>query len=137
MQKFTRILLMALLAIPILMLSTVYANPPGGPGYRAFSNTPGHPAFVEPPFTRDFSNRERARGGRGNPFDGGDHGRGDGRGGDRPSEPHMPGDPGDPRAPLDGGLSLLLAAGIGLGVKKAFGKKNAVQPVEEADITEE
>jgi hypothetical protein len=30
---------------------------------------------------------------------------------------------GGTRAPLDGGLSLLLAAGVGLGVKKAFKKK--------------
>ena len=134
-QKFTRTLLMALLAIPFLMFSKVYANPPGGPGYRAFSNAPGRPAFTESPFTRDFSYRERAHGGRDNPFDDGDHGRGDGRGGGRPSEPHMPGDPGDPRAPLDGGLSLLLAAGVGLGVKKAF-RKNKIQPVEETDISE-
>jgi hypothetical protein len=134
MQKFTRTLLMASMAIPFLMFSTAYANHPGGPGYRAFSNPPGRPAFVEGPFTRDFSYGERAHGGRDNPFGGDDHGRGDGRGG-RPSEPHMPGDPGDPRAPLDGGLSLLLAAGIGLGVKKAF-RKNKIQPVEETDISE-
>jgi hypothetical protein len=133
MQKITRTLWMALLAIPFLMFSKVYANHPGGPGYRAFSNAPGRPAFTESPFTRDFSYRERARGGRDNPFGGDDHGRGDGPG-DRPN-PHNPGDPGDPRAPLDGGLSLLLAAGIGLGVKKAF-RKNKIQPVEETDISE-
>lgn len=30
-------------------------------------------------------------------------------------------------APLDGGLSLLLAAGLGLGVKKAFRKNKATE----------
>ncbi len=29
-----------------------------------------------------------------------------------------PGDPGCPDCPIDGGLSLLLAAGVGLGVKR-------------------
>jgi len=31
--------------------------------------------------------------------------------------------PGDPDAPIDGGLSLLVAAGVGYGVKKIHGKK--------------
>jgi hypothetical protein len=35
------------------------------------------------------------------------------------------GDQEGPRAPLDGGISLLLAAGIGLGVKKAAQRKKA------------
>ena len=33
------------------------------------------------------------------------------------------GDGGGARVPLDGGISILLAAGIGLGVKKVFEKK--------------
>lgn len=32
-------------------------------------------------------------------------------------------DPLDPACPIDGGLSLLIAAGIGLGAKRAFRKK--------------
>jgi hypothetical protein len=32
-------------------------------------------------------------------------------------------DPLDPACPIDGGLSLLIAAGIGLGAKRAFNKK--------------
>ena len=32
-------------------------------------------------------------------------------------------DPLDPTCPIDGGLSLLIAAGIGLGAKKAYDKK--------------
>ena len=32
-------------------------------------------------------------------------------------------DPLDPLCPIDGGVSLLIAAGIGLGAKKAYNKK--------------
>lgn len=32
-------------------------------------------------------------------------------------------DPLDPLCPIDGGVSLLIAAGIGLGAKKAYDKK--------------
>ncbi|CAN5895785.1 hypothetical protein BH11BAC4_BH11BAC4_01310 [soil metagenome] len=32
-------------------------------------------------------------------------------------------DPLDPTCPIDGGLSLLIAAGIGLGAKKAYDRK--------------
>jgi len=32
-------------------------------------------------------------------------------------------DPLDPLCPIDGGLSLLIAAGIGLGAKKAYDKR--------------
>ena len=32
-------------------------------------------------------------------------------------------DPLDPSCPIDGGLSLLIAAGIGIGAKKAYDKK--------------
>ena len=31
---------------------------------------------------------------------------------------HAQGDPGNPDAPIDGGLSILIAAGVGYGVKK-------------------
>lgn len=40
------------------------------------------------------------------------------------AQPIDPGcDPGDPTCPIDGGLSILIAAGIGLGAKKAMRKK--------------
>ncbi len=32
-------------------------------------------------------------------------------------------DPLDPACPIDGGLSLLIAAGIGIGAKKAYNKR--------------
>ena len=33
-------------------------------------------------------------------------------------------DPADPTCPIDGGLTLLIAAGIGIGAKKVFKSKN-------------
>ena len=51
-------------------------------------------------------------------------GNDDDRGNDpRVTPPGMPN--GGENAPIDGGLSLLLAAGLGLGVKKAIGKNKA------------
>lgn len=42
-----------------------------------------------------------------------------------------PGDPGcdplDPLCPIDGGLSLLIAAGIGIGAKKAYDQKKEAE----------
>jgi len=56
------------------------------------------------------------------------HGSRFGNDDDRGNDPHVT-SPGMPNAgenaPIDGGLSLLLAAGLGLGVKKAIGRKNA------------
>lgn len=41
-----------------------------------------------------------------------------------PAKAQLPGDPGcdplDPACPIDGGLSLLIAAGIGIGAGKAY-----------------
>jgi len=34
----------------------------------------------------------------------------------------------DVECPIDGGLSLLIAAGIGLGAKKAYDRKKAIKP---------
>lgn len=40
------------------------------------------------------------------------------------AQPTDPGcDPLDPACPIDGGLSLLIAAGIGIGAKKAYNQK--------------
>jgi hypothetical protein len=40
------------------------------------------------------------------------------------AQPIDPGcDPSDPACPIDGGLSILIAAGIGLGARKALRKK--------------
>jgi type IV secretory pathway VirB2 component (pilin) len=36
-------------------------------------------------------------------------------------------DPLDPLCPIDGGLSLLIAAGIGIGAKKAYDRKKSIK----------
>jgi len=42
--------------------------------------------------------------------------------------PHSPGgDPGGAIAPIDGGISLLVAAGIGYGIKKAHERRNSLK----------
>ena len=38
---------------------------------------------------------------------------------------HKPGKPGHHGAPFDGGLSLLIAAGVAYGAKKAYNRHNA------------
>ena len=43
----------------------------------------------------------------------------------QPSDPGC--DPLDPACPIDGGLSLLLAAGVGIGVKKAYAAQKKTQ----------
>lgn len=42
------------------------------------------------------------------------------------------GDPGDPDAPIDGGLSILVAAGVGYGIKRANDqrKRNKAREIE-------
>lgn len=49
-----------------------------------------------------------------------------------PARAQGPGDPGcdplDPACPIDGGLSLLIAAGVGIGARKAYKmKKNTAK----------
>ena len=39
----------------------------------------------------------------------------------------QPPPPPDPTIPIDGGITLLLAAGIGYGVKKIYGKRNTAK----------
>jgi hypothetical protein len=43
-------------------------------------------------------------------------------------------DVGGPSAPLDGGISILLAAGLGLGIKKALKNKKADQEDEKSTV---
>lgn len=49
---------------------------------------------------------------------------------DLPFEPCDP-SPGAPYCPIDGGVSLLIAAGIGLGAKKAYQERNKKKAVTE------
>ena len=48
----------------------------------------------------------------------------------------QPGDPGDdPDAPIDGGVSLLVAAGVGYGIKKAKDSRKAKASKSETTTT--
>ena len=79
-------------------------------------------------------NGNNGNGGDGNGGNGGGGGgnTGDGGGGSMPLPPsapggNMPSGGSSPSAPIDGGISLLLAAGVGLGVKKFFPKRGGDQ----------
>jgi hypothetical protein len=96
MKKFSYLLFMSVFILSILHSSLVRAND----GDRNFKHD------------RDRDRFEKGdRDGRGER--GGDHGSGQGS------------DGGGARVPLDGGLSILLAAGIGLGVKKVVERNKA------------
>jgi len=136
MKRVTRLLFLTIFVIPILTISNVSAF--GGPGGRSpigqrdfqgrrdpFSNHVGDvtPSTIgnEPtdhidPFAgNDFHNRILDR----DPFV---QGSGGGWG-----SPVSASGNGGGTAPLDGGISLLLAAGIGLGMKKARASRKANQ----------
>jgi len=48
-------------------------------------------------------------------------------------DPGLPGDSNDPDAPIDGGLSLLVAAGVGYGAKKIHEKRKKQQAENEVN----
>jgi hypothetical protein len=144
MKKVTRLLILTAFVLPILMASKAYAGGPG-PGQRsrlerehagfdplnanrtdpfhtdATSSDGFHPTVLDdnplhlqdqigdpvPDMNRnDLYNRSVSHGDAGHPA--WDPGNGGGT------------------APIDGGISLLLAAGIGLGMKKARARKQKV-----------
>ena len=52
-----------------------------------------------------------------------------------PSLAHALGDPGDdPDAPIDGGISLLIAAGVGYGYKKAKDSRKKNPPSQKIEV---
>ena len=108
MRKMIRVLFLALLVIPILTITQVKAN---GPSNQHGSNE----SFLERVFHDVFGRPGYSGNHRSGPFSNSNPGSSGSSGS------------GGTRAPLDGGLSLLLAAGVGLGVKKAFKKKNPQQ----------
>jgi hypothetical protein len=139
MKRVTRLLFLTVFVIPILTISKVSAF--GGPGGRT-------------PFgQRDFQDRRDPFNNRANdampssvgnepiehidPYGGNDyHNRildrdpfvqGSGGGWSDPASGSNTAGSGGGTAPLDGGLSLLLAAGIGLGMKKARAARKANQ----------
>jgi hypothetical protein len=143
MKRVTRLLFLTFFVIPILTISNVSAFE--GPAGRApvsqrdfqghrdpFNNHIGDispssvgndPLYHIDPFAgNDFHNRILER----DPFV-----QGNGGGW---SDPNGGSSNGGGTAPLDGGLSLLLAAGIGLGMKKARASRKANQQ-KSIDIT--
>jgi len=138
MKRVTRLLFLTVFVIPIFTISNVSAF--GGPGGRTpigqrdfqgrrdpFNNHVGdaNPSLtgsdpidhIDPYAGNDYHNRildrdpfvQGSGGGWGDPAAGSNSGNGGGT------------------APLDGGISLLLAAGIGLGMKKARAARKANQ----------
>jgi hypothetical protein len=121
MQKLLCYLVISAFVLPVLI--PLRASAFGGPGYG-------------------FQDRERYRAGQGQGLDRGGRldaeqtylqrfeltrgdrlGKNDDPGTPVVTPPNMPAGGGS--APIDGGLSLLLAAGLGLGVKKAIGRNKA------------
>jgi hypothetical protein len=122
MKTVVHPLLIAVLALPFLPVSRAFAGGPGiPPPFAVHRLTPGLPHleseshdFLHPGQQED---RNAINDGRMSWRD---------RDGDPLASPPPPeGGPGGASAPLDGGISLLLAAGIGLGLKRAMGKKKA------------
>lgn len=109
-----------------------------GPGDKDDKGDPMHPGHRAGPGSGNNANDggNSGNGGNGGGNDQGNNGNGGngGNGGDGggggsmplpPSAPggNLPSGGSSPSAPLDGGISLLLAAGVGLGVKKFFPKR--------------
>jgi len=97
-----------------------------GPGSGHNANDPGNNGNGGNGGGDDHGNNGNGNGGNGGNGGGGNAGGGDG--GSMPLPPsapggNMPSGGSSPSAPLDGGISLLLAAGVGLGVKKFFPKR--------------
>jgi hypothetical protein len=110
MKKAFRLLILSAVVIPVMTLTANAENP------HAFQNQrhEAHNFFTD--FFRDLFGGHAGANHRGN-YGGGSNSQGDnGNGGN-----------GGATAPIDGGISLLLAAGLGLGVKKAFNKNKAAK----------
>ncbi|MBS1601633.1 MAG: hypothetical protein JST42_03115 [Bacteroidetes bacterium] len=112
---------------------------PGDKGDKDHKGDPKNPGHQGDPGSGNNGNNGSGNGGNngggdnGNGGGGGNSGGGDGGGGGSmplpPSAPGggMPSGGSSPSAPIDGGISLLLAAGVGLGVKKIFPKRDGHQ----------
>jgi hypothetical protein len=136
MKKATRLLILTAFVLPLSLIGSAYAGGPG-PGqtpiyhhlsvhhvspYTTDGFHPGQdndPLHLQDPIgdpNRD-NNRDDLWGR--SPLGGHDRDPGGHPGYD-------PGAPSGQTAPIDGGISLLLAAGIGLGIKKARSRKQSV-----------
>jgi hypothetical protein len=142
MKKATRLLILTAFVLPLSLIGSAYAGGPV-PGQRPIYSGFNHSGISHSdPYSRTFTtdgfrpddNPLRLQDPIGGP--GPDINRDDL--GDRspfadhdpyPGAGHPAGDPnasGGQTAPIDGGITLLLAAGIGLGIKKARNRKQLV-----------
>lgn len=112
MKKVLSVLFLSLVAIPVLTVTQAAANPGDEGGRKENQLTKWNDRLKFGERDHDY------RGYYGRRLD-------DGPTGPVSGDPAAPGPGGGQSAPLDGGLSLLLAAGIGLGVKKAANLRKA------------
>jgi len=132
-MKTMRPLLIVVLALTFFSTSKTFAGPgPGNPPFiehRSWDESPysfNHDLNLLPLYRDAERDAERYRVNNDRMF-----------WDDRNDQYHVPAPPasgGGASAPLDGGISLLLAAGIGLGLKKAA-RKNKSSHVEETVIS--
>ena len=113
MKRVSRLLLLALFGLLVLGGTRSFAGPKPKPGGNTGGNIENiiktDEGFIQQLLNDIFGDPKSGNGGSG------------GSGGGSWS-----GNPGTgPTAPIDGGISLLLAAGIGLGMKKMANRKNA------------
>jgi hypothetical protein len=116
MKKLLRFLVIPVLVLPFFIPSKVSAF--GGPGtpYGFQDRERYRDASAVGRMDAEQTYLQRFETNRGNRFTNNDDPT-------APPTASTPPVPGGENAPIDGGISLLLAAGLGLGVKKAFRKK--------------
>ena len=123
MKTVMRPLLIAVSALLILSISKAYAGGPGyppDPSHRSFDGFSRTPDYLLPLFRDEDGNRDRVNNDRM-------------YWNDRLRDPRNPQPNGGGNSvPLDGGISLLLAAGLGLGLKKAIRKSRSSHEEETA-----
>lgn len=126
MKKATRLLLLTAFAFPILLVSKAYAGP--GPGQRGGIGTGQQisPIGQNDPYASNDPYRLQDPSGQTGTENSLDRGLDNDPFADHDSYPGATGGPNDDgsngnggTAPLDGGISILLAAGLALGAKKA------------------
>jgi hypothetical protein len=151
MKKATRLLTLTAFVLPLSLIGSAYANGPGPGQTPVYHNLGVHhvPAYTPSPNMDGFEptgdplhlqdpigdpSRDAYRNDLYDrvPMGGRDPFRGSGTPGWEPRDPGATGNGnGGQTAPIDGGISLLVMAGIGLGIKKARSRKQSAQQPEE------
>jgi hypothetical protein len=145
MKKATRLLILTAFVLPLSLIGSAYAGGPGGPvpvlrPYYSGSNHSG--IRHSDPFSTSLPTTDGFQPGADDPLHLQDPIGGPGPDFNRDDlhdrfpfadrDPHAGAHYGDPvgnggqTAPIDGGITLLLAAGIGLGIRKARNRKQLV-----------